>query len=484
MKVDPLCYPARLPVILRYLGRLAWVLAVLNLVPLGVCALFGDWRGVGAHAGVAALLSLIGWTTGLLPKPAHVQANEGVAIVALAFLFGPLFAAAPMVIGGLAPMDAFFEAVSGVTTTGLSTVPDIEAMSQSFLFSRSWLQWYGGLGIMALALPLVADGGRHAMGLAAGENDPDDLVGGTQSHARRVLGVYTAITIIGVAALWAIDGSLLHAAAYTFAALSTGGFAPHNGSLGDYGGTTAKVAVTILCVAGAVPLSLYWRTRRERGIPRGLLEILVFCGFALFGTGVLWFTLSHGGAPDTKPFRDAVYTAFSAQSTAGFATTDLAAVDDASKIAIVGGMLVGGGAGSTAGGVKVVRVLLFFRLIQLLIARYSRPPHAAERRHLFGRAIDSADLERALSVILLFVGFAGISWGIFVICGYDAVDSLFEVVSALGTAGLSAGVTGPELPAGLKLLLCANMLLGRLEIVAWLVLLAPGTWIGKRRSIT
>ena len=143
-------------------------------------------------------------------------------------------------------------------------------------------------------------------------------------------------------------------------------------------------------------------------------------------------------------------------------------------------MLIGGGTGSTAGGFKILRLLIFIRLLQMIIVRFCVPRHTVIEPRIHGERIDDEQIREAMTFIILFGIVIFASWFPFVAMGYDPLDSLFEVVSATGTAGLSVGITSSDLPELLKIILCVDMLLGRLEILAWLVLVNPGTWIGRR----
>jgi trk system potassium uptake protein TrkH len=139
-------------------------------------------------------------------------------------------------------------------------------------------------------------------------------------------------------------------------------------------------------------------------------------------------------------------------------------------------MATGGGVGSTAGGIKLLRLLILIRMIQLAVMRVQLPRHAVVEPAIGGRTLDGLQIEHALVLILLFLLLVLGSWMVFLVAGYPALDALFEVVSATATVGLSVGITGPDLDPGLKLILTLNMLAGRLEIIALLVLLFPGTW--------
>ena len=143
-------------------------------------------------------------------------------------------------------------------------------------------------------------------------------------------------------------------------------------------------------------------------------------------------------------------------------------------------MFIGGGIGSTTGGIKILRLLILLRLFQILLQRTTISSHAVSEARLGGKLLESDDIQRALLLIFLFLLVILFSWFAFLMFGYPAMDALFEVVSAIGTVGLSTGITGEDLPQVLKALLCIDMLVGRVEIVALLVVLYPATWFGKR----
>ncbi len=172
----------------------------------------------------------------------------------------------------------------------------------------------------------------------------------------------------------------------------------------------------------------------------------------------------------------------SAFSTAGFSSLNVEEMGNGSKLTLIVAMAVGGCAGSTAGGIKIIRLLIVFRLLYLLIQRAGAPTKAVLEARLNGKKLGTDEIFNAVSLVVLFPSIIVLSWLPFLALGYAPMNSLFEIVSAMGTAGLSAGITSPELLLLLKGILCANMLLGRLEIIAWLVLLYPGIWTGLRKE--
>lgn len=175
-------YAVRFRVVFRHFGQLCLVLAALTMVPLVMSLIFDERSVTLRYAVVVCGLAGLGWGTARLRAPSSVQANEGMVLVALMFVFTPLAMCYPMMSSGLSFLDALFEAVSGVTTTGLSTKATLVGAPATFLFARAWMQWYGGLGIVILSLALVMQPGLVAKGLAVAESETDDLVGGTRAR--------------------------------------------------------------------------------------------------------------------------------------------------------------------------------------------------------------------------------------------------------------------------------------------------------------
>lgn len=196
-QASPLRYVVRPRVVLKYFGQLCLVLAILTLVALAMSAVFRDLILFTRYAIVSGGLAAFGAGLARLKVPSGVQANEGMVVVALMLLFAPLVMSYPILGSGLAFEDAFFEAVSGVTT-GLSTKVTLADTTPIFLFARAWMQWYGGLGIVILSLAFVIQPGQAAKGLAATEAETEDLVGATKAHTRRVLIVYGILTVLGI----------------------------------------------------------------------------------------------------------------------------------------------------------------------------------------------------------------------------------------------------------------------------------------------
>lgn len=474
-----LSYAVRPRVVGYYLSQLALMLVLLTLVPFGVSVAFGE-SAYGVRFGIViAGLALVAWRGMQQPAPQQIQTNEALVVVGLAFVITPLLMTVPLSASGLPYIDVLFESVSAITTTGLSTAGSVDDRAPIFHFTRAWMQWFGGLGIAALSVALLM--GHHAAARRLSDPvDNENIATTARTQARQLLTVYGTMTVVGVIALWAVTGDAFVAVVHMLATVSTGGFSSFDASLAAMPPAAGWI-VSVFALLGAVPLLLYYGALRR---PRELFadrEVHALAVMVVLLCGLLTLSLAtFSSLPWADAVEQAVLSGVSAQTTTGFASMPVAQMDPLSHLLLIVGMLIGGGSGSTAGGIKLLRLLIFWRLLQHFLHRSAMPPHAVADAHLGGRRLEAADIERTMLVLGLFTATILVSWLIFVGQGFTALDALFEVVSAVSTVGLSSGISGPELAPTLKLLLCTDMLLGRLEILALLVLLYPRTWIGRR----
>lgn len=474
-RIETLLYAVRWRIFLKYIGILGVVLAALNSVPLAVAILFGEFEVSGRYGVVLVALLALALPLARMKAPERLQVNEALAVVVGVFVLGSLVMSYPLGAAGDSWLDGWFEAVSGITTTGLSTMASVEGQSRAFLFARAWMQWYGGLGIVILSLALFLHSGVVGRRLMDTEATGDTLVSTTRAYARRVAIVYGALTVCAVLGIWLAVGDGFVALAHGLSAVSTGGFSTFDDSLAGLAPGAAAV-ITGFAWLGAVSLPLYhlaWQKGPATLFRDPELRALIVAT-ALLGTLLYLWMPTAGG------WLDALLMGMSAQSTTGFSTMAVSDLDDASRLAMTGAMLVGGSVGSTAGGFKLLRLLLLLRLLQRVLVRTAAPRHAVIDVRLAGQRVDDTDLWRAMLLMVMFMLLVFLSWLAFVAHGYPALDALFEVASASGTVGLSTGITRPDLEPFLKAVLCFDMLAGRMEIFALLVVLYPGTWFGKR----
>lgn len=474
---------ARPTIVFSHLSRMTLPLVGLVAVPAGVAAAVGDWTLARRFAVITALTLGAGLALARLPTKDDLRRNEAMAVVALTFAIGAALLTWPLAAAGLAPVDAVFEAVSGITTTGLTTLATVEDKTAGFLFARAWAQWYGGLVVVVLALALVLEPGLVSKRLSTGlEGQEGDVLGGTRARAQRALAVYGVLTMAGTLAVTAATGDPWESLLHVMTAVSTAGFSTHDASVAALP-AAARAVLGILSVAGAVSLLLMWRAAAERR-PRLLIgdgacrALLILIALVTVAIGLM--RLFVAGQPPALALAEAAQLAVWAQTSTGFSATEVAALDPGTQVVLIVAMMIGGDAGSTAGGIKIPRLLVVLAVIRLIVLRPSMPPHALATPSVVGRRTEPAEALTTLTLLSVFMAVMLGSWIVFLLHGLPPLASLFDIVSALGTVGLSAGVVGPDLPNHLKVLLAVVMLAGRLEVVAFLVLIHPATWFGRR----
>jgi trk system potassium uptake protein TrkH len=480
--IGGLHFAVRVRVVAKYLGQAFLVLAALTCVPATVAWVSGNNTVALRYLAVILLFAVYGALTARIRVAANMQRNEALVITALVFTLSGCAMAFPLTGYDIPFIDAIFEAVSGVTTTGLSTLASVEGMPVSFLFGRAWLQWVGGLGVLALVLALVIEPGVAAKRL--GFDERVDIAGGTQAHVRRVSLVYLVITAIGILALLAVGESAIDAITHTLTAVSTGGFSNYDDSLAGIASWPARVLITLLSLAGAISFSLYYlgifrqvpRLLREPQF-RGLIVLCAVTVVALFG----FMSLAH---PErmSRNLVNALLTGISAQTTTGFSSVSPAGLDPGSKLTLIVSMFIGGEVGSTAGGLKVLRLLVLLSLVRLLIQQTAIPTTGRVSATVGGSPLQPDEIHAAVTLLVVYLMVILLSWAVFLVYGYAPLDALFEIVSAVATTGLSAGVVSATLEPGLKAVLCLDMLMGRVEVIAFLVLLFPRSWFGRKRG--
>lgn len=471
-------FAARPAVVAAHLATLALPLALLLLLPLGVLLASGAIAVALRLVAVVVALGLCGVLGLRIDRPRRLQENEALVITALAFVGASLALAPVLAAYDLAPIDALFESVSAMTTTGLTTLASVEGRPLGFHFLRSWMQWTGGLGVVVLALAMLVHPGSAARRLGFDGRESDELAGGTRSQARKLLELYVVLTLLGMALVIALGTGPVDAIPHVLAAISTGGFSTHDDSLAGLDGR-ARGALLLIAFLGAVPMPLYLRSglRRRSFLRQGLG--LLAGGIVLSAGLVLAFEHLAGRAPLASG--DGLALAASAGTTTGFSTHLVGALTDASKLVLLTAMTLGGEVGSTAGGLKVLRVLILVALVRHLLQGTGQARSARIALRVGGSRVASREVEAVVSLLVTYLAVLALSWLAFVAHGYDAVDALFEVGSATGTVGLSTGLTRPALEPALKGVLCADMLFGRVEVLALLLTVLPTTWIGRRR---
>jgi trk system potassium uptake protein TrkH len=270
---------------------------------------------------------------------------------------------------------------------------------------------------------------------------------------------------------------------YALPSVATGGFAPSDQSLAGLSGPTVAV-ILLVCVAAAVSLPLYSRLpHRGVGALRNEPELIALLAAilvtALLLAVIAWLT---SGVPWPQALAQGFAQGASAQTDAGFSTVTVAELPAASQVVLMVSMSIGGCTGSTAGGIKLIRLLIIIRLVQLALRRTAIAERAVLQAQISGSRIEAPMVTATLQLLALWAMVLLVSWLAFMALGQPPLASLFEVVSATANAGLSSGLTSTELHPALKLVLCIDMLFGRVEVLALLVVLYPPTWFTRKRN--
>ncbi len=256
-RLKALEHAVRPRVLARHGGQLAVTVAVLNVLPLVAALLAGAYVSAAALACVVALLACCGWLGLRVEAPQEIQANEALVLAAAAFVLTPLALAWPLSTYGLTPVDAWFEAVSAVTTTGLSTIAAPEQQPWALLLTRAWMQWYGGLGFALFCVVLLVPRGLAARRLLEPSGARESNIPSMTIHARQLFVAYMAMSVIGWLALWLAERDSLGALMHVLSGVSTGGFSSLNASLAGFRHPASAWVLSLITLAAAVSLPLY-----------------------------------------------------------------------------------------------------------------------------------------------------------------------------------------------------------------------------------
>jgi trk system potassium uptake protein TrkH len=454
----------------------------------------------------AALCAAFGfaleWTT---RGKERVGVREGFFIVALTWLLATLFVSLPYQLADLPqlerPLDAYFEAMSGMTTTGASVLTDIEALDRSVAMWRQQTQWLGGMGIIVLALavlPRLRVGGRQLMESELPGPELEKLTASIRDTARRLWLLYFGLTGLEVIVLAVLGWSgadermnLFQAVAHAFTTMPTGGFSPQARSIAAFAPATQWAIVVFMILAGA-NFALMYRslTRRDPRIFGRDEEFRLYLGLLTLGAVVLVLELlAEGIFAGEEAVRHSVFQAVSIMTTTGYASTDfnewLVAAPLAAMV-LVALMFPGGSAGSTAGSIKVVRHVLIGRILRRELDQTVHPEVVSPIR-LNRTVIDERTLRAVIAFVLLYVGiFVAGALALLIESARAGVEvSPFEAIAAaattLGNVGPALGFAGPmgsfepfsDLSSGIMIGL---MWIGRLEIIPVVVLFTRSYW--------
>ena len=495
----------------RILAKFLGALLLLESVAMAACGLFAWLDTVaGDHEAMLALFSSSGWVAllgAVLMVLGHgkidrVPRREGIVVVGLGWLLCALAGSLPYVLGEprLDLADAFFESASGFTTTGSTVMDsdpetgrDIASWPRGILLWRSVTQWLGGMGILVLFVAILSYLGMGSKSLF--RNESSFQTGETSTARIRDIAstlwrVYLCITLVCAVGLYAMGLSVYNAISYAFTVVSTGGFSPHNASVGHYSewgnGWLIELWLSLFMVICSISFLIWvvlfrrrWRrffTEEEGKIFTGLCVVasmVIACGVA-----------SSEGVPFGSALRESWFIVVSIASTTGYGTVDYTQWPTYGLVLLAALMLLGGCSGSTSGGIKVSRLLVFFKTARFEVVRAFRP-NQVFRMHVNGNPIGEGERSQTVVFLALYAFIAIASCFVVAILessrGIDLLTCFGCVIATLANIGPGFGDVGPTdnfshlLPAT-KVFLSLLMVLGRLELYAILVLFMPSLW--------
>ena len=474
--------------VLRVLGFLLLVTAICLLVPAGIAFLYREGDGP-AFLLAAAVGAVLGGAAMLAGRGApELRAREGFAVVTLGWLLVGLLGGLPTTLSGQIPgfTDAAFESISGFTTTGASILTDIEGRSHATLFWRALTPWLGGMGIVVLALailPLLGVGGMQLFKAEVPSPTPDRLTPRIRETARRLWGVYVLLTLSETALLMLAGLSFFDAICHAFATMATGGFSTRNASVGAYGSPAVEWIVIVFMFLAGTNFTLHYLALTGR--PRAFLKDEEFRFYLriLFGAAVLVLAallMAQVGGGLAERIRLTAFQVVSICTTTGFGTADYLLWPPVAHAVLLLLMAVGGCAGSTGGGIKVMRVLVLLKQAKVELNRLLHP-RAVFTLWFNERSLPPGLATNVLGFFLLFMLVYVIGVVVLTFGGRDLVTSVGAVAATLGNIGPGLGQVGPAcnyafLADWEKWLLILFMLIGRLEIYTVLVLVLPAAW--------
>ncbi len=480
----------RWPFISRIIGFLLFVLGLSMALPL-ICSLILRDGAHQGHLAAMATTMVMGACMVMVSKKAgeydYINQREGIAVVALGWLCIGLFGALPFF---LAPdfstyTDAFFESVSGFTTTGSSVMTNIEGAAPSLLFWRSLIQWLGGMGIIVLSLailPFLGVGGIQLYKAEVPSPVPDKLTPRLSDSAKILWIVYAGMTLALGLFLYLGGMNLFESICHALTTLPTGGFSPKNLSIAHYDSAYFDYTITIFMLLAGINFSLHYQILLGNGLAfwkdsecRFFLGVVFVCTMAI--TLNIWGPLYDSFS---KSFRFAVFQVVSIVTTTGYATADYELFPGFSQAILFFGMFMGASAGSTGGGMKCARIIVCIKYCYRELFKLIHPRSVSHVK-LNNTLIPEELLRSIMGFIALYILIFVVATILLAAMGVDLLTSLGATASCIGNIGPGFGTVGPaenfaHLPQAGKWLLSWCMLAGRLEIYTVIILLVPEFW--------
>ncbi len=480
----------RINYITNALGLILFYFGFIILTPIIVALIYQDFSSIIPFVIASAIsLSASLLLRKIFTPPENyndLKGREGLFIVALTWTCVSLISAVPNLFFGLSPINALFEAISGITTTGATILTDFSAYPKAFFFWRSLSQWIGGMGVIVLfiaILPQLAVAGRQMFFAEAPGPTEEKITPRVRSTAKALWSIYILLTLVEILLLIFFGMDTFDAFCNSFSTMAAGGFSPNPASIMGYNNKVVETVIIVFMFLSGVNFALQYKvisTGNFKLFPKNS-EFKFYFGIVFISAILLAFMILFlNGYSVLDSIRHGFFQIISITTTTGFASQDFDAWDTRAKVIIFAMMFIGGCAGSTGGGIKVVRILLGFKYMARELVQILHPKAILQIK--FDRtAVPHDVLKQILGFLFFYFTLLAFSSIVVSIIENNAVIGFTGTAATLGNVGPSFGVLGPmgnynDLNIVTKLIFCLNMLVGRLELIPFLVMLNPDFW--------
>lgn len=478
----------------RTVGLILLITGIFQLFPLFIAVIDHEPRNILAYIESLCLILLVGSALLLFSRGGNrmFSAQEGFAATGLSWIFMSAFGALPFFLSGQIPsyVDAFFEMVSGFTTTGASILTDVEALSRCNLFWRSFSHWLGGMGVLVFLLAVVPgarkNGGTGIYLMRAESPGPsvDKLTPHLRQTAMILYGIYILLTALCIGCLLLGGMPVFDSFCIAFGTAGTGGFAIKNSSMGGYS-CFLQTVVTVFMFLFGVNFSLYYMLllRKFKAVFKNE-ELRLYFGIAAGSIVLIAINISRMYNTVYESVHHAAFQVVSIMTTTGYGTVDFEQWPAFSKAILLSLMFIGASAGSTGGGLKVSRVLLLMKSIRRTI-RKALHPRRVQPVYMDGRAVSEEVCDNVNAYLAIYCVILVLSFAIISVDGFSIGTNFSAVASCFNNIGPGFELVGATQNFSIysdlsKIVLSLDMLLGRLEIFPLLLLLSPDTWSRRR----
>lgn len=478
----------------RTVGLILLITGIFQLFPLLIAVIDHEPRNILAYIESLCLILLVGSALLLFSRGGNrmFSAQEGFAATGLSWIFMSAFGALPFFLSGQIPsyVDAFFEMVSGFTTTGASILTDVEALSRCNLFWRSFSHWLGGMGVLVFLLAVVPgarkNGGTGIYLMRAESPGPsvDKLTPHLRQTAMILYGIYILLTALCIGCLLLGGMPVFDSFCIAFGTAGTGGFAIKNSSMGGYS-YFLQTVVTVFMFLFGVNFSLYYMLllRKFKAVFKNE-ELRLYFGIAASSIVLIAINISRMYNTVYESVHHAAFQVVSIMTTTGYGTVDFEQWPAFSKAILLSLMFIGASAGSTGGGLKVSRVLLLMKSIRRTI-RKALHPRRVQPVYMDGRAVSEEVCDNVNAYLAIYCVILVLSFTIISVDGFSIGTNFSAVASCFNNIGPGFELVGATQNFSIysdlsKIILSLDMLLGRLEIFPLLLLLSPDTWSRRR----